>query len=199
MMDNCPEFPTVARARQVGIVTALPIPQRSVLRTLEQTAARARFWPVRSRGGLSDELPPLLPRGPLEGCDWRTLADIATDDEPRNPRSHRAAVRLGDPLYYIFTSGTTGLPKAALMSHLRFLNAGGVIAGLLDLTRADVLYNVLPLYHGAGGMVIISAALHVGIPIVLRRRFSATEFWDDVRRHRVTAWYYIGEICRYLW
>ena len=84
------------------------------------------------------------------------------------------------------------------MSHLRFLNAGGVIAGLLELTRADVLYNVLPLYHGAGGMVIVSAALHVGIPIVLRRRFSASEFWDDVRRHRVTAWYYIGEICRYL-
>ena len=61
-----------------------------------------------------------------------------------------------------------------------------------------MLYNVLPLYHGAGGMVVISAALHVGIPIVLRRRFSASEFWDDVRRHRVTAWYYIGEICRYL-
>ena len=84
------------------------------------------------------------------------------------------------------------------MSHLRFLNAGGVIAGFLELTRADVLYNVLPLYHGAGGMVVVSAALHVGIPIVLKRRFSASEFWDDVRRHRVTAWYYIGELCRYL-
>jgi fatty-acyl-CoA synthase len=85
------------------------------------------------------------------------------------------------------------------MSHLRFLNAGGVIAGFLALKReSDVLYNVLPLYHGAGGMVVVSAALHVGIPIVLRRRFSASEFWNDVRRHRVTAWYYIGEICRYL-
>ena len=86
-----------------------------------------------------------------------------------NPdRAAREHVCLKDPLYYIFTSGTTGLPKAALMSHLRFLNAGGVIAGLLDLTRADVLYNVLPLYHGAGGMVVVSAALHVGIPIVLQ-------------------------------
>jgi fatty-acyl-CoA synthase len=84
------------------------------------------------------------------------------------------------------------------MSHLRFLNAGGVIAGFLDLTREDVLYNVLPLYQGAGGMVVVSAALHVGIPIVLKRKFSASDFWDDVRRHRVTAWYYIGELCRYL-
>ena len=91
-----------------------------------------------------------------------------------NPdRAARAQVCLKDPLYYIFTSGTTGLPKAALMSHLRFLNAGGVTAGLLELTRADVLYNVLPLYHGAGGMVVVSAALHVGIPIVLKRKFSA--------------------------
>ena len=118
---------------------------------------------------------------------------------PLNPeRSYRAHVRLRDPLYYIFTSGTTGLPKAALMSHLRFLNAGGVIAGLLDLRRGDVFYNVLPLYHGAGGMVVISVALHLGIPIVQRRRFSASEFWNDVRTHQVTAWYYIGEICRYL-
>ena len=107
-------------------------------------------------------------------------------------------MRLREPLYFIFTSGTTGLPKAALMSHLRFLNAGGVIAGLLELRRGDVFYNVLPLYHGAGGMVVVSVALHLGIPIVLRRRFSASEFWNDVRAHRVTAWYYIGELCRYL-
>ena len=70
--------------------------------------------------------------------------------------------------------------------------------GLLDLKRGDVFYNVLPLYHGAGGMVVISVALHLGIPIVQRRRFSASEFWSDVRAHRVTAWYYIGELCRYL-
>ena len=125
------------------------------------------------------------------------LMDAARADNPAS--EERGRVRLGDPLYYIFTSGTTGLPKAALMSHLRFLNAGGVIAGFLELRReADVLYNVLPLYHGAGGMVVVSAALLIGIPIVLRRRFSASEFWGDVRRHRVTAWYYIGEICRYL-
>jgi fatty-acyl-CoA synthase len=214
MMENRPEFPTVwLGLAKVGIVTALlntsargPVLQHA----LEQTAARALIFGAECAdrvGSLTpDALPPLLfsvrhpdaAEAPLmRGA--RSL-DVAMDEaSPANPpRSHRAAVRLGDPLYYIFTSGTTGLPKAALMSHLRFLNAGGVIAGLLDLTRADVLYNVLPLYHGAGGMVIISAALHVGIPIVLRRRFSATEFWDDVRRHRVTAWYYIGEICRYL-
>jgi len=214
MMENRPEFPMVwLGLAKVGIVTALlntsargPVLQHA----LEQTAARALIFGAECGDRVASlpaaELPPLLfsvrhPDAP-EAPVMRGAAslDVAmAEASPANPpRSHRAAVRLGEPLYYIFTSGTTGLPKAALMSHLRFLNAGGVIAGLLDLTREDVLYNVLPLYHGAGGMVIVSAALHVGIPFVLRRRFSATEFWEDVRRHHVTAWYYIGEICRYL-
>jgi fatty-acyl-CoA synthase len=216
MMDNRPEFPLVWLAlAKIGIVTALlnTSARGQVLRhALEQTRAAALIYGSECAARVASlaeaELPGLLfesvhpddaavmsnptlkPRS-LEAA----MAEVSDSDPPR---SYRAAVRLGEPLYYIFTSGTTGLPKAALMSHLRFLNAGGVIAGFLELTRADVLYNVLPLYHGAGGMVVVSAALQVGIPIVLRRRFSASEFWDDVRRHRVTAWYYIGELCRYL-
>lgn len=216
MMDNRPEFPMVwLGLAKVGIVTALlnTAARGRVLRhALEQTGAKALIYGSECADRIAtlepDALPPLIfealhpeesggvaratPRPHSLEAAMRTVS--AANPSP----THRAAVRLGDPLYYIFTSGTTGLPKAALMSHLRFLNAGGVIAGLLDLRRGDVLYNVLPLYHGAGGMVVVSAALHVGIPIVLKRRFSASEFWDDVRRHRVTAWYYIGEICRYL-
>jgi fatty-acyl-CoA synthase len=216
MMDNRPEFPMVwLGLAKVGIVTALlnTSAQGRVLRhALEQTGASALIYGsecaarVASLGG--EGLPDLLfeaARPPAAAGGGAAISAarsfelaMAAASAADPPRSERAQVRLGDPLYYIFTSGTTGLPKAARMSHLRFLNAGGIIAGLLGLTRADVLYNVLPLYHGAGGMVVVSAALHVGIPIVLKRRFSAGEFWDDVRRHRVTAWYYIGEICRYL-
>jgi fatty-acyl-CoA synthase len=216
MMDNRPEFPLVwLGLAKVGIVTALlnTSARGPVLRhALEQTRAAALIYGSECADRIATladaELPQLLfeslhPDGaPASGAaalkarSLEAAMAAAADADPA--RSHRAAVRLGEPLYYIFTSGTTGLPKAALMSHLRFLNAGGVIAGFLELTRADVLYNVLPLYHGAGGMVVVSAALHVGIPIVLRRRFSASEFWDDVRRHGVTAWYYIGELCRYL-
>jgi fatty-acyl-CoA synthase len=216
MMDNRPEFPLVWLAlAKVGIVTALlnTSARGQVLRhALEQTRAVALIYGSECAARVASlgeaDLPALLfesrhPDDPpvsgpttLRPRSLEAAMDEASDTDPS--RSYRAAVRLGEPLYYIFTSGTTGLPKAALMSHLRFLNAGGVIAGFLELTRADVLYNVLPLYHGAGGMVVVSAALQVGIPIVLRRRFSASEFWDDVRRHGVTAWYYIGELCRYL-
>jgi fatty-acyl-CoA synthase len=57
---------------------------------------------------------------------------------------------------------------------------------------------VLPLYHGAAGMVVVSSALAQGAAIALRRRFSAGRFWDEVRRDGVTGLQYIGEICRYL-
>ena len=112
--------------------------------------------------------------------------------------SLREGITLGDPLYYIFTSGTTGLPKAAVMSHLRFISAGEMMGGLMGLGDEDIFYCVLPLYHGAGGMVVPSAAIAFGISFVLRRRFSASGFWDDVRSHGITAVQYIGEICRYL-
>jgi len=217
LMENRPEFPMVWLGfAKAGIVTALlnTAARGRILRhALEQTRAAALVFGSECAAQVASlepgEHPPLMfvqqdgapglqaeaGAVPARSLDAAMHAASALDPAA----ALRAHVQLRDPLYYIFTSGTTGLPKAALMSHLRFLNAGGVIAGFLGLSRdSDVLYNVLPLYHGAGGMVVVSAALHIGIPIVLRRRFSASEFWPDVRRHRVTAWYYIGEICRYL-
>jgi len=116
-----------------------------------------------------------------------------------NPESQlRAAITMADPLYYIFTSGTTGLPKAARMSHMRFLIAGEVMAGVMEFTPADMFYCVLPLFHGAGGMVVPSLALAAGCPFVLRRKFSRSGFWPDVRRYHITGFNYIGEIIRFL-
>ncbi len=215
MMDNFPEFPMVwLGLAKVGIVTALlntSARERILKHALDQTAARALVYGPecadRVASLAAQDLPPLVlefvqpaAAAATQAVPGRTSLNAAmAAASALNPeRAHRAQVRLGEPLYFIFTSGTTGLPKAALMSHLRFLNAGGVIAGLLELKRGDVFYNVLPLYHGAGGMVVVSVALHLGIPVVLRRRFSASEFWNDVRTHKVTAWYYIGELCRYL-
>jgi len=60
------------------------------------------------------------------------------------------------------------------------------------------MYCALPLYHSAGGAMCVAAALRAGGAIALRRRFSASHFWDDVRRYDATAFQYIGEFCRYL-
>lgn len=124
------------------------------------------------------------------------LLEGVSDSNP--PTELRYGLTAADDLFYVFTSGTTGLPKAAHMSHMRWLNTGESNAAILQATKEDVFYCFLPLYHGAAGMSLVSAAVAVGASILLRRRFSASQFWPEVRKHRVTICQYIGEICRYL-
>jgi fatty-acyl-CoA synthase len=68
----------------------------------------------------------------------------------------------------------------------------------MDANRADRLYNVLPLYHSVGGIVAVGSMLAGGASVVIRERFSAGRFWEDVQRWDCTLFQYIGELCRYL-
>ncbi|HKR44932.1 MAG TPA: AMP-binding protein, partial [Paraburkholderia sp.] len=116
-----------------------------------------------------------------------------------NPPALWRAGTVGEtPAVYIFTSGTTGLPKAAVLSHARWLITGDVMQVTMDVTPDDVFYCFLPLYHGAASLSAGATAWAAGASVVLRRKFSKREFWQDVRRHRVTICQYVGEICRYL-
>jgi fatty-acyl-CoA synthase len=99
---------------------------------------------------------------------------------------------------YIYTSGTTGLPKAARVSHHRVLQWSHWFAGMLDTQPSDRMYDCLPLYHSVGGVVATGATLLGGGCVVIRRRFSASGFWRDVRAEGCTLFQYIGELCRYL-
>ena len=103
-----------------------------------------------------------------------------------------------DDALYIYTSGTTGNPKAAKISHkrLRLMMLG--FKGAVQPNKNDRVYNVLPLYHSAGGVIAVGLALTSGASLVLKRKFSVNEFWDDVHKYKVTIFQYIGELCRYL-
>ncbi|HVM96746.1 MAG TPA: long-chain-acyl-CoA synthetase [Candidatus Acidoferrales bacterium] len=103
-----------------------------------------------------------------------------------------------DVFLYIYTSGTTGYPKAAIVRHTRFTMAGLGLSALLGIGADDVIYAPLPLYHGESNFVGFSVAMRTGGCFASRRRFSASEFLDDVRRHGATAFVYVGELCRYL-
>lgn len=117
--------------------------------------------------------------------------------EPVDPE-HRRGLRAGDDLFLIYTSGTTGLPKAARISHYKALVTGAGSMHAQGLTPEDRTYCCLPLYHSAGGMMAVGAALLSGGALVLSRRFSAKRFWSDCAQHDVTSFQYIGELCRYL-
>jgi acyl-CoA synthetase (AMP-forming)/AMP-acid ligase II len=101
--------------------------------------------------------------------------------------------------FYIFTSGTTGLPKASVMSHYRWLKSMAGLGQLaLRLKSDDVFYCALPLYHNNALTVSWSSAMGAGCTLALGRKFSASKFWDEIRRYGATSFCYIGEICRYL-
>lgn len=99
---------------------------------------------------------------------------------------------------FIYTSGTTGLPKAARVSHYRVMSWSQWFAGLMDTRPEDRMYDCLPLYHSVGGIVAIGALLVAGGSVVIRDRFSASDFWRDVREQGCSLFQYIGELCRYL-
>jgi fatty-acyl-CoA synthase len=103
-----------------------------------------------------------------------------------------------DRALYIYTSGTTGLPKAACISHFRLMQWSHWFAGIMGTRADDRMYDCLPMYHSAGGVVAIGAMLVNGGSVMLREGFSAHRFWDDVVQWNCTIFQYIGELCRYL-
>jgi len=100
-------------------------------------------------------------------------------------------------LFYIFTSGTTGLPKATQCSHRRYLASATSEGALLEMTAADRMYVVLPMFHIAA-LSAIGAAISVSASVVIRAKFSASRFWRDVHAYSATTFQYLGEILRYV-
>ena len=100
---------------------------------------------------------------------------------------------------FIFTSGTTGLPKPCRVSHERARAAATIFGSIAFEFRAgDKLYCALPLHHSSALLIGVGAALVAGVPIALRRKFSAREFAGDLVRYGATATLYIGDVCRAL-
>ncbi|KAL0115128.1 hypothetical protein PUN28_010606 [Cardiocondyla obscurior] len=103
-----------------------------------------------------------------------------------------------DKLIYVYTSGTTGMPKAAVINNLRYMLMSCGVKSMLNLQPGDRIYDPLPLYHTAGGIVGAGQALMGGVTVVLRRKFSASKYWSECIHYECTVAQYIGEICRFL-
>ncbi|XOV87510.1 MAG: long-chain-acyl-CoA synthetase [Pseudomonadota bacterium] len=131
--------------------------------------------------------------------NWAVSLDSRDTGVEATNLAETRSVKMGDTAYYIFTSGTTGLPKAAVVSAKRVLPAAGMSADyLMRIKQTDRVYNCLPLYHGTGLMIGLVAAFHAGAATVIRRRLSVSAFWDDIRKYNCTSFVYIGEFIRYL-
>ncbi|CAN5328230.1 long-chain-acyl-CoA synthetase [soil metagenome] len=210
MLQNRIEYVTVMFGLvRLGVVVALlntSISGAALEHAIRETGAKALIVGAEclaAVSGVAPEVPRWLVRDAATGMptdapptDLLALAD-ASPDAPIDP-AWRAGIVAEHTALLIFTSGTTGLPKAAILSHMRWLMGGDVKVAMMELDRSDVFYCFLPMFHGAVIMSLLAAAISAGGQFVMRRRFSASGFWDDVRAHGVTTCQYVGEICRYL-
>ncbi|MCG3168689.1 MAG: Crotonobetaine/carnitine--CoA ligase [Pseudomonadales bacterium] len=213
LMENRPEYLFVwFGLAKIGCVSALINTQASgeALRHALATTGSQRLFVGSECGeritrtpGVGDTLPLLAiadeNQGPTPPGCRHIDADIAAQPATNPDPALRSEVTGSSTLCLVFTSGTTGLPKAARITHARWLGVGEGWAALLEAGKDDVFYCALPLYHVAALMSLMSNALASGGRVVLRRRFSASRFWADVREHGVTVAQYSGEMCRYLY
>ena len=129
---------------------------------------------------------------------WEHLAQSIQSQPTDNPATSQSVFK-EDPCFYIYTSGTTGMPKAVIFNHGRFMKAYGAFGfGAVRLTPEDRMYVTLPFYHATAMAVCWGSVLAGQATLIMARKFSARGFWPDVRKHRATAFGYVGELCRYL-
>jgi acyl-CoA synthetase (AMP-forming)/AMP-acid ligase II len=113
---------------------------------------------------------------------------------------YRQGVKGSDPVCLLYTSGTTGLPKAGKFMTNRFherSNPNHVPFGQKAGPGGDRWYCCMPLFHGTGGLAVM-AALTSGISVAVGKKFSVSTFWDDIHDSDSSFFVYVGEAARYL-
>jgi fatty-acyl-CoA synthase len=136
--------------------------------------------------------------GPAHGGQRDLVQALKSCSQLPPDRMVRDGMTAADTALLIYTSGTTGLPKAARITHMRAQLYMRGFAGSTGALKTDRIYVCLPLYHATGGLCALGAALLNGGSVVLKRKFSASQFWPDIVDERCTMFVYIGELCRYL-
>lgn len=130
--------------------------------------------------------------------DCIDLAKAICSIPPNAGLQNSYTITSADPLIYIYTSGTTGLPKAAILTHRRMCIVRSLMATMICNPKDTILYSPLPLYHGGGGILGCGQALFWGSTIVIKRKFSASNYWKDCIKYNCNVGQYIGEMCRYV-
>ncbi|WP_326950653.1 long-chain-fatty-acid--CoA ligase [Amycolatopsis sp. NBC_01307] len=137
---------------------------------------------------------PLLAGLDLGGIGVRDLESWPSADTPLDPVPASA----DDLLMLIFTSGTSGDPKAVRCTHGKIAFPGAMLAQRFGLSTTDTVYVTMPMFHSNAIMAGWSVGLAAGAGIALRRRFSASGFLPDVRKFGATYASYVGKPLSYV-
>lgn len=196
MVDNCPEFliAWLGLAKIGGILSAVNtgFTADEVAYQVGHSDPRvALISPAHDAvfSAVADRFPglPVLHLGPhTRHDDFLARLAVAPPDAPP------AELAGDDVISLIYTSGTTGRSKAVMQTHRGFVLTGQSYPTWLDIRRGDRQYVCLPYFHINSQAYSTMGAIGARSTIVLARRFSASRFWDEVRRHRVTHFNFIG-------
>jgi fatty-acyl-CoA synthase len=194
LLENVPEYSFLLAAAAYAGATVVGInPTRrgaELERDIAHSDCRILITEDRHAPLLEALALPIAPerRFSIDSPRWReALAKFAGAPEPATPLNPLA------PYLLIFTSGTTGQPKAAMCSQLRLGGIARTVAAMRGLGPGDVSYQVMPMFHSNALMAGWAPAVCAGATMVLRRKFSASGFLPDVRKYGVTYFNYVGK------
>ena len=214
MMTNRPEYLIIVSAvGKIGAIASLiniDMREMSLAHCLKLTPGKLiivdencyeNFSTVQSDLDLSeDQILYFLPDQSLISIpeDFIDLSQEVKNLPVDNPSTTKD-IKTSDIIAYIFTSGTTGFPKAARFAHYTMVACyhlfGRIIA---EFTPEDTMYVSLPLFHSNSLGPGVASAFGGGAALALGRKFSVSRFWDEIRKYNATGFSYIGEVCRYL-
>ncbi|CAF0715294.1 unnamed protein product [Brachionus calyciflorus] len=206
-MENKPQFVSIWYGLgKLGVITALintNLRHKSLIHCIQVAKPKIIIYDTELERAISEVQDELK-------IDLIKHGEIKTELNQNVPRlenlikdfsdlfSPKEKITGSDILMYIYTSGTTGLPKPAIIKHGRYVAGGFSFFDSARLTKDDIFYVTLPIYHSNAGILGLGAGLISGATVILRKKFSASNFWKDAIKYNCTAFSYVGEICRYL-
>ena len=200
LLDNVPEYLFWLGAAALAGATVVGI---NPTRRGEELARDIRFTDCQllvtdDAGAAAPRRPrPRRPRRPHPARRRRRLPS-PLDAAASATRHVPAAVAPDDLLLLLFTSGTTGDPKAVRCTQGRLAAIAGRAAAIYGFERDDICYCPMPLFHGNAIMALWAPALAVGASVALAGRFSASRFLADVRHFGATRFTYVGKALAYV-
>ncbi|CAL2040635.1 unnamed protein product [Caenorhabditis brenneri] len=210
-MENSVEFVAAWMGlAKIGVVTAWinsNLKREQLVHCITASKTKAIITSVTLQNVLMDAIEEKLFR--VDGIDVYSMGEPKKNSGFKNLQNKLNVQKTTEPktldtidfksiLCFIYTSGTTGMPKAAVMKHFRYYSIAVGAAKSFKIRSSDRMYVSMPIYHTAAGIIGVGQALLGGSSCVIRKKFSASNFWRDCVKYECTVSQYIGEICRYL-
>ncbi|EFP08561.1 hypothetical protein GCK72_014299 [Caenorhabditis remanei] len=210
-MENSVEFVAAWMGlAKIGVVTAWinsNLKREQLVHCITASKTKAIITSVTLQNMLIDAIDQKLFK--VDGIDVYSVGEPKKNSGFKNLQKKLDAQAISEPktldtvdfksvLCFIYTSGTTGMPKAAVMKHFRYYSIAVGAAKSFGIRSSDRMYVSMPIYHTAAGILGVGQALLGGSSCVIRKKFSASNFWRDCVKYDCTVSQYIGEICRYL-